>query len=322
MMSVAERKKVLFIVNPKSGKLIMKNHIFNVLQIFSDNGFETTVYMTRCHGDAAEAAKAGASKYDIIISCGGDGTLNEVVSGIMLQERRIPVGFIPAGTTNDLAETLDIPKKPEEAANVILSSFPVPNDVGLFNNAKYFNYVASCGAFTSTSYSTPQNMKNSLGHMAYVLEGIRTLNEIRPMRISVSSNEIKTDGKFIFVSVTNSMSVGGIFKFNPKLVNLNDGTFEVMLIRSPQTPSELMDIVYKLSNSQFDDDKIILFKTSNITFTFDESTDWTVDGEYAGNEKTVNIKNIHNGINIFRKPPANRRKAQRSTVADTPSHSS
>ena len=302
---INKREKVLFIVNPTSGKMTIKNKLFEVLKIFSDAGFEPTVLMTEKSGDATTFAKTYAPDFDRIISCGGDGTLNEIVTGIMSlpPEERRPIGFIPAGTTNDLADTLRIPKTPVAAAEAIIQNQPLPNDVGWFNNTRYFNYIASCGAFTSTSYATPQNMKNSLGHLAYVLEGIKSLNEIKPIYMKVTCDELTTDGDFLFAGVTNSLSVGGIYKFDAKHVNLSDGTFEVILIRMPKNTTDIVDIFYKLANLDYEENQVLFFHTSSITIECEEPTKWTVDGEYGGTLEKVTIKNLPGAIKIF-KPDA------------------
>lgn len=301
-MDTPKREKVLFIVNPTSGKMTIKNKLFEVIKLFSDENFEPTVLMTQKSGDATYFAKEYGPSYDRVISCGGDGTLNEIVTGLMSlpADIRPPLGFIPAGTTNDLADTLRIPKTPLAAAKAIIDNPPSPNDVGWFNNSKYFNYVASCGAFTSTSYSTPQNLKNSLGHMAYVLEGIKSLNEIKPIYMKIESNEVSTEGEFLFAAVTNSLSVGGIYKFDPKYVNLNDGTFEVMLVRMPKNTSEIVDIFYRLATSDYDENQVIFFHTANVTITTEEPIKWTVDGEYGGKLEKVTIKNLPGAITIFK----------------------
>ena len=300
-----KREKVLFIVNPTSGKMTIKNKLFEVLKLFSNAGFEPTVLMTEKSGDATTFAKNYAPQFDRIISCGGDGTLNEIVTGIMSlpPEERRPVGFIPAGTTNDLADTLRIPKTPIAAAEAIIQNRPLPNDVGWFNNTRYFNYIASCGAFTSTSYATPQNMKNSLGHIAYVLEGIKSLNEIKPIYMKIRCDELTTDGDFLFAGVTNSLSVGGIYKFDAKHVDLSDGTFEVILIRMPKNTTDIVDIFYKLANLDYEENQVLFFHTSSITIECEEPTKWTVDGEYGGTLEKVTIKNLPGAIKIFKPDP-------------------
>ncbi len=301
-MSQNPRENVLFIVNPNSGKMTIKNDLFKIIQLFSDSGYLPTTLFTTKTGDATKFAYEHGPLYDRVVICGGDGTLNEAVTGFMKlkKDRRPPIGFIPAGTTNDLTETLKIPKNPYDAAKCIIENIATPNDVGCFNNTKYFNYIASCGAFTSTSYATSQSMKNSLGHMAYVLEGIKSLSDIKPIYMKVESDELTVDGEFIFAGVMNTISVGGIYKFDPKYINLNDGTFEVILIRAPKNPTELIEIFIKLNNLEYDEKQVVFFHTSNVTFTIEEPTKWTVDGEYGGKLDRVNVKNISNAIQIFK----------------------
>lgn len=301
-MSNTDREKVLFIVNPTSGKMTIKNKLFDVLKLFSNAGFESTVLMTEKSGDATKFAQKYAPDFDRIISCGGDGTLNEIVTGMMSlkEEDRRPIGFIPAGTTNDLADTLKIPKTPIEAAKAIIANQALPNDVGNFNNTKYFNYIASCGAFSSTSYATPQNMKNSLGHLAYILEGIKSLNEIKPIFMKIKSEEMTTEGDFLFAGVTNALSVGGIYKFDAKHVNLNDGLFEVLLIRMPKNTTDIVDIFSNLANLNYEENQVLFFHTSNITIECEQPTKWTVDGEYGGTLEKVTVKNIPDAIKVFK----------------------
>lgn len=301
-MIKVKRKRILFIVNPTSGKMRIKNYLFGIIRNFSDAGYEPLVLMTAKRGDATEFARDYSKKVDVIAVCGGDGTLNEAVAGLMQLEKndRCKLGFIPVGTTNDLADTLSLPKSPYEASKIILEHEPLPNDVGLFNDERFFNYVASCGAFTAASYSTPQNMKNSLGHMAYILEGIKSLNEIKPIKMKIESKEFSTEGDFLFAGVTNAMSVGGIYKFDPKFVCLDDGVFEVMLVRSPKNPADMVDLLYRLSNKDFDEKQVKFFKSADITFSFDSKVDWTVDGEYAGASDHINIKNIPAAVEIFK----------------------
>lgn len=303
-MDIENRKKILLIVNPKAGKMSIKTELFKIIQLFSDSGFETSVYMTTKRGDATELTVKLADRFDRIVCCGGDGTLNEVVTGVMQLEKKIPLGFIPVGTTNDLADTFKIPKTPIKAAQIIIDYPPTPNDVGCFNNSRYFNYVASCGAFTGASYSTSQVMKNSLGHMAYILEGLKDLTKIKPIHMQIDCKELHTEGDFIFAAVTNALSVGGIYSLSPKFVNLNDGTFEVLLIRNPKNSAELVDIFYRLSNLDYDRKQVQFFHTGNLNITCGKSVKWTVDGEYAGDFKSVNIKNLPGAVNIYKPPYA------------------
>ncbi len=302
VMSFDNREKILLIVNPKAGKMAIKNELLKIVCHFSDSGFEPVIYTTQKQGDATKIAKDISPRFDRIVCCGGDGTLNEVVTGLMdlPPDKRCPLGFIPMGTTNDLAETFSLPKTAIGAAKVITDNNIEYNDVGSFNRTKYFNYIASCGMFTSTSYSTPQAMKNSLGHMAYIFEGIKSLNDIKPTYMKISSDAGNYDGEFIFTSITNALSVGGIYKFGAEFVKLNDGAFEVILVRKPKNASDLIDIFYRLSNLDYDENQVVFFHTSKLNIECEEPIKWTVDGEYAGKCENVFIQNIPQAIRVFK----------------------
>lgn len=301
-MSTQKKENVLFIVNPKSGKMAIKSKLFDIIKLFSDSDYECTVMMTKKTGDAVEYAKTYGRKFSRIISCGGDGTLNEIVTGLMEipPEERASLGLIPVGTTNDLADTLKIPKTPLGAAKTIIECDAHPNDVGLFNKNKYFNYVASCGAFTSTSYSTPQNRKNSLGHLAYLLEGIKSLNDIKPIYMRISAPNISAEGDFVFAAITNALSVGGIYKFESKYVDLCDGMFEVILIRMPKNTTDLVDIISNLAYLNYDENQVLFFHTPELKIECEQPVNWTVDGEFGGSLESVTVKNLPGAIKIFK----------------------
>jgi len=301
-MSYENREKILMIVNPKAGKMAIKSKLLTIVNHFSDQGFEPTVITTQKKLDATNIAKELSPRFDRIVCCGGDGTPNEVVTGLMElpEEARKPLGFIPMGTTNDLAETFNLPKTALGAAKLITEGNTSYNDVGSFNKTKYFNYIASCGIFTSSSYSTPQNIKNSLGHVAYVLEGIKSLNEIRPIYMKVRSENATYEGEFIFASITNALSVGGIYKFGPELVDLNDGAFEVILVRKPKNVSDILDIFYRLSKLDYDEKQVVFFHSSKLEIECEDDVKWTVDGEYAGKPEKILIQNIPNAIRVYK----------------------
>lgn len=296
------RKKALFIVNPVSGKMRIKNELFAILKLFSDSGYESSVLMTSKRGDAMSFALYCPSDLSVIVACGGDGTLNEVVSGLMQrpENERPKVGFIPAGTTNDLAETHGIPKDPKKAAELIISGNAAKNDVGTFNGTRYFNYVASCGAFADVSYTTSQSAKNMLGHFAYVLGGIKSLAEIKPRKMKITSDEYSEEGEFVYAGVTNALSVGGMFKFDKNDVSLDDGSFEVLLVRKPINASFYFDMMKMLSKKVYDDKSVVFFRASDIKIECETPVGWTVDGEYAGDIRSAHILNICGGIEIIK----------------------
>lgn len=293
-------KKILLIINPAAGKSRTKFRAFHIADWFQKKDCNTTVLTTTKKGDAENFVKQYAAENDVVVCCGGDGTLNEVISGVIRAESQKPIGYLPAGTTNDMAKTLHLPKNIKKAARIILNEESIDQDIGSFNQTQYFTYIASFGAFTKVSYATPQWLKNRFGHLAYVVDGIKSLGEIHPYHVKVESGELKEENNFIFGSVTNSSSIGGVLKFRGTDICLNDGKFEVLLIRDPQNLMNLHNIVYNLSHHK-PDKNILFFHTSEIVFHFKNETPWTVDGEYAGQSNEVQIKNLHNAVKIIRK---------------------
>ena len=240
---------------------------------------------------------------------GGDGTLDEVVSGMMENPNKpfVPIGYIPAGTTNDFASSLGIPSDMRMAAEIIAQGKTFRCDLGLFNETDYFTYVAAFGLFTGTSYETPQELKNQLGHFAYILQGASELGKIRAYHMHVNAisekdgeeHIINIEGEFAYGMVTNSKTVGGFPNLAVKGIDLQDGLFEVTLVRMPKNPLELSEIFMKLGNPDFDSQMLISFQTSEITLKSDEIIAWTRDGEYAGAHKEVRLKNCHEKLKIL-----------------------
>ena len=306
-------RKILLIINPAAGMAKKKLHIFRTADWFREKGFTVAVMTTSKKGDAEDFVRRYAEQNDIIVCCGGDGTLNEVISGLMRFGFHNPVGYLPAGTTNDMARTLHLPTGIGKAAKVVVSEAPVPQDVGCFNGTQYFTYIASFGAFTQVSYGTPQRLKNIFGHFAYVLDGIRSVGDIRPCRVKVfrdGSGECE-EGDFIFGSVSNSSSIGGVLHLSSSQVSLNDGAFEVLLIRNPPNLIEFQKMLHDIRRRNFGNSLIEFFHTGEIRFVFEKETDWTVDGEYAGKPSEVEIKNLHGAVSIIRRE----KKAERTQEA-------
>lgn len=293
--------KILLIINPAAGKSRTKFHVFRIADWFCKKGCSATVLTTTKKGDAANFVQQYAAENDIIVCCGGDGTLNEVITGAMQLTDRKPIGYLPAGTTNDMAKTLQLPGNIKKAARIVLSEEPLFQDVGTFNETQYFTYIASFGAFTKVSYATPQWLKNIFGHFAYVVDGIKSVGEIHPYRVKIACDEWKEENDFIFGSVTNSSSVGGMLKFRNMDVCLNDGRFEVLLIRNPQNLLEFRNVIYDLRHHNFGNKNILFLHTGQIAFEFEQKTAWTVDGEYAGESGKVEIQNLHNAVRIIRR---------------------
>ena len=293
-------KRMLLLVNPNAGKSGYKNILGDILHIFCDGGWKPTVFFTRGPGDAGSIIERNAPDYDLAVCLGGDGTLSEVASGMVrLGQRGLPIGYIPLGTTNDVARTLGISPKPLEAARAILREHAVNYDIGVFGVDKHFTYVAGFGAFTEVSYATPQESKQALGHLAYMLEGIRRLPMLTDYHAIVEYDDGVLEDDFVFGAVTNSTSVAGLVRLDAENIGLDDGMFEVILVRKPQDLLDFSNIIASILSSDFSGDNVLFLKSSEVRFLFDEPVAWTRDGEDGGKHRDVYISNCHPGIRIL-----------------------
>lgn len=292
-------KKVLFIINPKSGKGMIKTYLLQILDIFTKAGFELNVYITQQTGDARKKAREAAGDYELVICSGGDGTLDEVISGMLDNDIRCPIGYIPAGSTNDFANSLELPKNMVAAANRVTEQNEFPCDIGCFNG-DYFVYIAAFGLFTDVSYETSQDVKNVLGHMAYILEGAKKLTAIKSYHVEVEANNTTISGDFMYGMITNSISVGGFKNITGKHVHLDDGVFEVTLIRMPKNMAELQEILAAVISMTPDDKHFYQFRASSIHMTFQEKVPWTLDGEFGGSHEEVEIHNMERSVTILK----------------------
>ncbi|MDO4518800.1 MAG: diacylglycerol kinase family lipid kinase [Eubacteriales bacterium] len=293
-------KKMLFIFNPKAGKGKIKNHLSNIIDIFNKGGYEVIVRATQGPRDAYEQAVKYAAQVDLIVCCGGDGTLDEVVTGMMHVEDDTPIGYLPAGSTNDFANSLFLPKNLEDAARNVMEEVPYRCDIGRFNDGT-FAYVAAFGLFTEVSYATDQDLKNLLGHLAYVIEGIRSLADIRTYHAKVTSEEVKLEGDFIYCMVSNSRSVGGFKGITGKDVDMNDGVFEVTLVQAPKNVLELQGIISTLISGTAHSELVHIFKSSKVIFESEVGIPWTLDGEFGGEETYVEIENRKQALQMYLK---------------------
>lgn len=294
-------KKLLFIYNPNAGTGVLKPKLSDVLDIFVKAGYEVTVYPTQCYHDAKKKAESYTDTYDLVVCSGGDGTLDEVVTAMMAREDKVPIGYIPTGTTNDFASSLRIPKNLLDAANIAVNGVPFACDVGRFNKG-IFVYVAAFGLFTDVSYETKQEMKNVLGHLAYVLEGTKRIFNIPSYHMKVTLDDQVIEDDFVYGMVTNSKSVGGFKGMVGKDVVFDDGEFEVTLIKSPKNPIELNEVVGALVLKQADQKHMYSFKTGHIKFESIEEIPWTLDGEYGGSHDTVEIRDAKKALQIMVDP--------------------
>lgn len=294
-------KRIYLICNLVSGKASVGLHLAKIIDTLTRGGFEVTVHPTISRGDATETAKyACKSNFDILVCCGGDGTLNEVITGCMTAEKAIPLGYIPTGSTNDFARSLKIPTNPQEAAELIVKGSPQSCDIGMIGN-RYFTYIAAFGAFTEVSYQTAQPVKNVLGHTAYILNGMLNLHKIKSSKMRIEYDGKVIEDEFIYGMVTNSTSVAKLLSM-PDMVK-DDGLFEVTLIRKPKNLIDLQHIITGLTNFQLGAEREYFdhFLASEISFTCLEAepVPWTVDGEF-GSDKAVNvIKNIRRALDII-----------------------
>lgn len=294
-----ELKRLHLIVNPNAGTRQARRFLPEMISVFNRAGYLCSVYVTEKRGDAVEFARAHAGEADLVVACGGDGTLNEVITGLQLGGHKPSLGYIPCGSTNDFASGLELPLAPLLACDSIVLGNPRPLDVGLFGSDRYFSYTASFGAFTSVSWSTSQNVKNVLGHAAYILEGIRSLADIHPIHMKVTADGHEYEDDYIFGAVCNSTSLGGVLKLDDSEVHMSDGLFEALLIPFPPDLLVLNRILTALRTHCYDDPSLYFLRASSFVFEGAPEITWTLDGEAAEGTSRVEIKNIHNAISLI-----------------------
>ena len=295
-------KRMLVVRNPKAGSFLSQNTFLEAAGvIFKDESFNVYVYTTTGRGDATRIAREEGPGVDRIVAFGGDGTLSEVINGVMHlpAKDRPELGYIPAGTTNDFASGVGLSRNIVKAAQTVLTGIPEPLDVGRFGEERYFSYVASFGSFTKASYSASQDLKNALGYAAYLLEGLRCLIDIRSIPLVVTADGTIYEDEFIFGAVSNAMSVGGMLKYAYEQVNLSDGLFEVLLVRKPTDLLALSDILTSVLSTDFSGPNVMFMKSSEVRFMFSENVAWTRDGEDGGSHRDVYIVNRHPGVQII-----------------------
>lgn len=290
--------KMLFIVNPRSGKALIRNRLLEIIDLFIKADWEVEVHVTQAQLDAMQAAYQKGSDVDMIVCSGGDGTLSETISGMMRLKNPPLLGYIPAGSTNDFASSLRIPSRIMAAADNVITGTPEAIDIGYFCRERTFVYVAGFGAFTEVSYMTPQEKKNLLGHQAYMLEGMKSLANIKSYTMRVEADDFCMEGEFIFGMVTNTTSVGGFKGLVAQDVALNDGLFEVLIIRTPRTAVELTNILSSMILKEEQNEYVHRFKTSRLRIMSEEPVDWVLDGEFGGSRTDVEIENLSKRIEI------------------------
>jgi YegS/Rv2252/BmrU family lipid kinase len=294
-------KKMLFLMNPNAGQRRANRHLAEILTIFNQAGWDVTVRMTEGPGSGAQTVRRLAPESELVVCCGGDGTFNEAMSGVLQSGVDVPLGYIPSGSTNDFASSLKLPANVLDAARAIVEGEPEYYDVGRFGD-RYFSYVASFGAFTRASYATPQSVKNALGHTAYLLEGIQELSQIRKehVRLELEDGQVVEDD-FIFGAISNSTSVGGILTLDPKQVDMRDGLFELLLVRAPRDLLEISECIRALQTQKYNCRMITFLSTKKVEITASPDMNWTLDGEKEEGHTEVTAENLHHAIRLVRK---------------------
>ncbi len=292
-------EKIFLVGNPCSGKKKLKKNLLDIVTVFSNAGYDVTVYPTKKRGDATEVLKTLSGEYSTVVCCGGDGTLNEVITGMMFNTNKYKLAYIPAGTLNEWSSSLNISRKIKNAARDIPNGRVITLDIGKFDD-KFFTYTASFGAFTDASYATSQKVKNVLGHAAYIFHGAKSIFKIRSYKLTCEHDEGKIEGKFLFGAITNSFSCGGIIKYDKNQVLLNDGLFEVLLVRKPARGGRLRHMVSGILRKDFSNPAFEFFKTKKLTITSEKDMSWTLDGEEAKvSAGNLEIENLHSAIPFF-----------------------
>ena len=295
-MSVGRR--ILFIINPHAGRSEIRSKLLDILQIFTEAGFTTEVRPTVHAGEIPDILQSRYGHYDLVVSCGGDGTLNETVNGLMLLPDRPPLGYLPSGTVNDFAASLGISRDMTEAARCIANGSSCLVDVGCFDD-RFFSYIAAFGAFTEVSYQTPQQNKLLLGRTAYILEGIKRLPVLKAYDMRVEGDDFTAEGEFLFGMVGNSSSVGGFRLSDKQSISMSDGLLEVTLVRNPHNVSQLTTVINSILWQNFDSELVHSFKTTSVRFFPQSPVPWTLDGEFGGSPSNVHISAAHQALRIF-----------------------
>ena len=293
-------KKMLFIMNPFAGQKRANRVLPDILLCFSEAGYEINTVMTTGTGAATRAAQCYGRDVDMVVCCGGDGTLNETVTGLLRAGATTPLGYIPTGTTNDFAASLGLSHNPVQAARDILEGEICDYDAGRFGS-RYFSYVASFGAFTRASYSTPQDVKNALGHTAYLLEGIQEISQIRKEHVRMELEGQVVEDDFLFGAICNSTTIGGILTLDPKRVDMADGLLEILLVRAPQNLTEITECIQAVQDQTFNCSMITFRSTSSVRVFAAPEMPWTLDGERGGGHKEVFVENQHLAIRVMKK---------------------
>ncbi|MCI8338186.1 MAG: YegS/Rv2252/BmrU family lipid kinase [Lachnospiraceae bacterium] len=291
-------KKMLFIYNPMAGKEQIRNKLSDIVQIFCEAGFEVTIFATQGKEDATNIVLEKGGRYDYVVCSGGDGTMNEVATGLIQLEKRPVCGYIPAGTVNDFASSLKIPKIMKKAAKLITEGSVFKCDLGQFND-RYFTYVSGFGAFTEVSYQTPQEWKNALGKAAYFIEALKHITEIKSHHMVIEYDGGRVEDDFMLGLVSNSVSVAGYKAYSKMNIMMDDGLFEALFIKNIRNPLDLQGALGALMSKKFDSDRMLQISSSRIKITSDDDVQWTLDGEDGGFCREVTMTNHQYALPII-----------------------
>ena len=294
-----QNANILLIINPAAGKRKARTGLCDIVEQFCQKGCRVTVHTTLEPGHAARLTAEYADQYDLIVCCGGDGTLSEVVTGMIHGGLKQPLGYLPAGSTNDFSKTLRLPANLQKAAAIAAAGDPFACDMGQFNDNHIFVYVAAFGLFTNVAYETPQEIKQILGHAAYVLKGIQSLTDITSYSMTIEHDGVMEEGNFIYGMVSNSVSVGGFQGMKNHNVILDDGKFEVLLVEAPTSLAQLNAIIAALL-ARTPNEKVRSFQTSNISFHCNTPVAWTLDGEYGGDHADSYVEILPQVVQMIR----------------------
>jgi len=291
-------KNCTLIVNAKAGKQRIKGKLVEIIQLFNQYDYRCIVEVTRYPGHAKKIAEK-ESNVDLVVACGGDGTLNEVINGLMNSNYNGKLGYIPCGTTNDFASSVHLSKNCIKAAEAIVTGKAIALDIGKMEK-HYFSYVASFGAFTKSVYQTDQNLKNALGYIAYLLEGVKSIGDIRPIRMKVTADNVVLEDQYLFGAVANSTSIAGVLRLDENLVQMNDGLFEVLLIRCPKDIPEIAKIANYINNRDYNNDFIRLIQTKSVKVEAEHIVHWNFDGEFVEGKRTMNFELVPGAIQLVK----------------------
>ena len=297
-------KKLLFIMNPCAGTKKANRVLPEIISVFNEHDYEVITYMTAKQGDAARIAAQRGAGMDLVVCSGGDGTLNETVSGLLDAGLDVRVGYIPSGSTNDFASSLKLSGNPVQAAREIVEGTPFRFDVGRFGE-RYFSYVASFGIFTRASYATPQSVKNALGHLAYVLAGITELSQIRTEHVKLEIDGEVVEDEFLFGAISNSTSVGGILTLDPRQGDMSDGKFEILLLRAPRDLMEISQCITALQKQEYNCNMITFRSASQIRVYGRPEMSWTLDGEWCQGSEEILVSNLHHAVTLMKRETPN-----------------